>query len=136
MANIVSFADGFTSASSPTVVGGVQEDYTISNNTTGGAVATLSSSSTKAVFADYELRRVTSLGTFQQTGGVIFSYDTSWSLSFGNYMGDEMFVDTIASTEHVKLMINSSTGAITYDSGNMSGTGYVGTLKLNISRMV
>lgn len=136
MARVISFADGFTSATAPTGAGSVIESYTIANNTTGGSIVTLDNTSTKSVFADYELRRSTSLGVFIQSGSLIFSYDGAWALSFGNYMGDEMFIDTIASTEHVKLMINSSTGAITFDSGNMSGTGYTGTLKLNIVRIV
>jgi hypothetical protein len=136
MSRVLAFADGFTSASAPTGAGSVIETYTIANNATGGSIVTFDGSTTRTVFADFELRRSTSLGVFIQSGSLIFSYDGAWSMSFGNYMGDEMFVDTIANTEHVKLMINSSTGAVTFDSGNMSGTSYSGTLKLNIVRIV
>lgn len=133
---ILTFADGFTSASAPTGGGSALESYTIANNTTGGAILTIDSSVSKSAFIDYELRRSTSLGVFIQNGSMILSYDGAWSVSYGNYMGDEMIVDTIASTEHVKLTLNSSTGALTYDSGNMPGTAYSGTLKLNIIRVI
>lgn len=136
MARVISFADGFTSASVPTGGGSVIESYTIANNATSSALFTLDSSTNKSAFADYELRRETSLGVFIQTGSIIFANDGAWSLSFGNYSGDDMIVDTISNTEHVKLSLNSGTGELTYDSGNMSGTGYVGTLKLNIVRTV
>lgn len=136
MVRVVNFADGFTSASAPTGAGSVIETYTIANNTTSGAILTLDSSTSKSAFVDYELRRSTSLGVFIQTGSIIFNYDGSWSMSFGNYSGDEMIVDTIVNTEHVKLTLNSGTGALTFDSGNMSGTSYSGTLKLNIVRII
>jgi hypothetical protein len=132
---VITFSDGFTAASAPTGSSGGVESYLITNNATAGVISTLAQVDGKSVFADYEIRRETSLGVFIQSGSIIFAYDGAWSLSFGNYMGDEIFVDTIANTEHVKLMINSATGAITYDSGNMSGTGYTGTFKLNIVRV-
>lgn len=136
MAAVIDFSDGFTSASAPTGASGNAESYTIANNITGGAVFTMNSTVNKSAFIDYELRRSTSLGVFIQSGSMILSYDGSWSVSYGNYMGDEMIVDTVSNTEHVKLSLNSGTGALTYDSGNMSGTGYTGTLKLNIVRTV
>lgn len=136
MVRVINFAEGFTSASVPTGVGSIQENYTIANNATGGSIFTIDSSLSKSAFADYELRRETSLGVFIQTGSIILAYDGAWSLSFGNYSGDEMFVDVIANTENVILTLNSSTGALTYDSGNMSGTSYSGTLKLNIVRVL
>ena len=132
---VINFADGFTAASAPTGSSGGVESYIITNNVTAGAISTLEQMDGKSVFADYEIRRETSLGVFIQSGSMILSYDNAWSLSFGNYMGDEIFIDTIVNTEHVKLMINSATGEITYDSGNMSGTSYVGTFKLNIVRV-
>lgn len=135
MSNVVNFADGFTSASAPTGAGSVLESYVINNNDTGELLFTLDSTATKSAFVDYELRRSTSLGVFIQTGSMIFAYDGAWSVSYGNYSGDEIIVDTITSTEHVKLTLNTGTGALTYDSGNMSGTSYSGTFKLNIVRI-
>lgn len=133
---VIEFADGFTSATAPTGAGSVIENYTIANSTTGGAILTLDSSTSKSAFVDYELRRSTSLGVFIQTGSLICTYDGAWAISYGNYMGDEILVDTLANTEHVKFYLNSSTGALTYDSGNMSGTSYSGTFKLNIVRIL
>lgn len=135
MTRILSFSDSFTSATAPTGSGLVQEDYVIANNITGGALFTLNQATNKTAFIDYELIRTTSLGTFVQAGSLIMSYDTSWVLTEGNYQGDEMIVAAISSTEHVKLILNSSTGVLTYDSGNMLGTSYVGTFKLNIVRI-
>ena len=73
MVRVIAFADGFSSPSGPTGAGSVIETYTIANNTTGGAILTLDSSTSKSAFADYELRRSTSLGVFIQTGSIIFS---------------------------------------------------------------
>ena len=135
MTRVLNFSDGFTSTTAPTGAGGAQENYTIANNTVGGAILTLNYAINKTAFIDYELIRTTSLGTFAQAGSLIMAYDTSWLLTEGNYQGDEMIVATISSTEHVKIILNSSTGVLTYDSGNMLGTGYSGTLKLNIVRI-
>src|SRR6186997_3358005 len=107
---VLNFSDSFTSASAPTGIGSTQEDYTISNNATAGALFTTAHATNKTVFIDYELRRSSTFGTFVQAGSLIFSYDGAWTLSEGNYYGDEMLVTTIASTEHVKLILNSSTG--------------------------
>jgi hypothetical protein len=133
---VLNFSDGFTSTTAPTGAGGAQENYTISNNTTAGILFTTDYTTNRTVFFDYELKRQTSLGIFVQAGSSIMSYDTSWALTQGNYQGDEIIVDTISSTEHVKLILNSSTGALTYDSGNMTGTSYVGTFKITITRIV
>lgn len=135
-ARVITFSDGFTSASVPTGAGGMQEDYTIANNTTGGALVTFAQADNKTIFMDYELRRTSSGGTYLQSGRLIAAYDGSWLLTEGAWMGDEMIVSTITSTEHVKLTLNSSTGALTYDSGNLAGTSYVGTLKINSVRIV
>lgn len=129
------FSDSFTSTTAPTGLIGVQENYTITNNASNGALFTLDFTVNKTAFIDYELIRKTSGGTFVQAGSLIFSYDTAWAKSEGNYQGDEIIVDAITSTEHVVFSINSSTGVITYNSGNMAGTSYVGTFKLNIMRI-
>jgi len=134
MTRVLSFSDGFTSASAPAGTA-IQESYTIANNTTTGAILTLAQATNKSMFADYELRRVDSGGTFIQSGSFMMNYDGAWTMTYGNYQGDEMLVSTIANTEHVKLTLNSSTGILTYDSGNMVGTGYVGTLKLSAIRI-
>lgn len=131
---VINFSDSFTSASAPSTTLAI-ETYTIANNTTGGAVLTLAQATNKSAFVNYELRRETSGGVFIQTGSLMAIYDGAWSLSLGNFTGDDMLATSITSTEHVILAINSATGAITYDSGNMIGTGYVGTLKISITRI-
>jgi len=131
---IITFADGFSSASAPADAGISRENYLILNNTTAGALFTIDQSLSKSMFADYELRRNTSLGVFIQTGSFTLVYDGAWSISYGNFSGSDMIQDTIVNTEHIKLMLNTATGALTYDSGNMSGTGYTGTFKLNATR--
>lgn len=132
---VISFSDGFSSASAPTGISG-QEDYTIANNITSGAILTLDKTIEKVAFVDYELRRSSSGGVYLQAGSLIMAYDGAWSLSEGNYTGDDMLVSAITSTEHVKLSINSVTGALTYDSGNLAGTSYSGTFKINITRIL
>ena len=136
MSRILTFADGFTSASAPTGAGSIQENYTITNNTTGGALFTLNSATVTTAFADYEIHREDAIESYSQSGSIIMIFNGSWELSFGNYSGHDIFSDTIVTTENVKLMINSSTGAVIFDSGNMSGGSYIGTLKLNIVRIV
>jgi hypothetical protein len=136
MSRVVNFADGFSSASAPTGSGGAQENYTINNSASSQALFTLSSLTTKTVFSDYELIRSSSLGEFKQDGSLVFRYsDGAWAITYGNYSGDEMLVDTIVNNEHCLLVINSSTGAVTISSGTLGGTSYVGTLKLNNVRI-
>jgi hypothetical protein len=133
---ILSFADGFTSASAPTGSTGTIESYTVNNGASSQALFTLLSTQTKTVFSDYELIRSSSLGEFKQDGSLVFRYsDGSWSITYGNYSGDEMFVDSIVNNEHCLLVINSGTGAVTISSGTLGGTSYVGTLKLNNVRI-
>lgn len=136
MSRSLFFSDGFTSASAPTGTGGVLESFLIDNNATGGVLLTLDSLTTRSAFSDYELVREDNLSSYIQTGSIIFKYDGAWSYTFGNYSGDELFVDAIVNTEHVVLSIDSVTGEVTYDTGNMVGTGYNGTLKLNIVRII
>ena len=136
MVRIVTFADGFSSASVPSGASAQQENFTIANNTTSGAILTLDKNTEKSAFFSFELRRSDSLGSFSQLGVMQAVYNSSWSLSFGNFSGDDLVQDTITSPEHVKFSINATTGAITYDSGNMTGTGYSGTFKAYISRIL
>ena len=133
---ILSFADGFTSSTAPTLAGGsLVETFTIANNTTAGALLTFDSTEFKTIFAEYELTRADVGGVYIQQGTIIFAYSgTSWAFQPGNYTGVDMIVDTIANAYEIKLTINSITGVVTYDSGNMS-TSYSGGLKLNLTRI-
>jgi hypothetical protein len=119
---IVSFADGFTSASAPSISEENQENYILNNNQTVTDVIGLlfDSSNYKSVFFDYEIERIGST-IYRQTGSFIAVFNGSWSLSFGNYQGDTILEDTLANPYSVVLTINSSTGQIRYSSGNQPG---------------
>ena len=132
---ILSFADGFTSASAPVIVGGSSlEIYTIANNTTSGSVTFFNPTTYTTIFADFELSREDSGGIYNQQGSIIFAWDgLAWSMQVGSYVGVDMIVETIANPYEIKLMINAF-GLITYDSGNM-GSSYVGKLKLSLTRI-
>lgn len=122
MTRIVSFADGFTSASAPSISEENQENYILNNNQTVTDVIGLlfDSSNYKSVFFDYEIERIGST-IYRQTGSFIAVFNGSWSLSFGNYQGDTILEDTLANPYSVVLTINSSTGQIRYSSGNQPG---------------
>lgn len=134
---VITFADGFTSVSAPSVSGGVQENYTIANNQTAGAILTLNSTINKTAFVEYELIRKTDSFYFKQSGSLIMAFDgTSWSLTEGNFQGDSLInVTGVIDPQDLYLIFNPSTGALTYDSGNISGASYLGTFKLNILRI-
>lgn len=133
------FADSFTSASQPTIEGGSQEDYLILNNQSSGqTIFTVDGSVYKSVFANYELSRTDSLNEFRQAGSFIMSFDgTLWTLNLGSYQGSDLISDTLTSSQNITLTPSTSlgVGSLQYTSGNM-GAGYVGTLKIIITRVV
>lgn len=138
MTRVINFSDGFTSSTMPTLAGGsLFEEYAILNATLGGALFTIDSSLYKTAFVDYELIREDSGDTYIQQGSFILAYDSAvWAIVPGNFTGVDMLRDTtesIANPYEIILDI-SSLGVLTYDSGNM-GVSYVGTLKLNITRV-
>ncbi|MCS6281478.1 MAG: hypothetical protein HUM72_12670 [Dolichospermum sp.] len=122
MTRVVSFADGFTSATSPVVSGASQENYTLNNNQSTSDIAGLiySSSQYKSIFIDYELERVGST-TYRQAGSFLAVFNGTWTLTFGNFQGDSIIEDTLLNTYSVVLSIDSSTGQIRYSSGNQVG---------------
>lgn len=136
-ARLVSFADGFTSASAPSIAGGVQEDYLIPNNTNGISILTLDKTKNVTAFVNYELIRKTDLSYFKQEGSFIMAYDgTAWLLTEGNFQGVSMInVDGVVLPQDVRLILNPSTGVLTANSGNIAGSDYVGTFKLDIVRI-
>lgn len=132
---LLNFSDGFTSSTAPTLAGGsFLETYTILNNTIAGSLLTFDYLENATIFAEYELSRQDVGGVYIQQGTIIFAWDgTTWAIQPGNYTGVDMIVNTIANAYEIELMISGS-GVVTYDSGNMS-TSYVGTLKLNLTRI-
>lgn len=137
MPRIVTFADGFVSASEPPVEIQEPEVYSISNNSSGN-IFSINLTTYKSAFAEYQLTRKTNLGEFIQIGKLsIFHDGANWNMAFGVYNGNDLIVPDIESPEQVKLTISTigGIGTLSYESGNMTGTNYAGSLKLFITRI-
>jgi hypothetical protein len=122
LTRIVTFADGFTSASAPVIAGGSQENYTLLNNQTGTNITGLVFDSTlyKSAFISAEIERIGS-SQFRQTVDIQLYWDgTDWNLTSGNSSGSDILNESITATQHIVLSINSS-GQVSYDSGNLAG---------------
>lgn len=122
MTRIVSFADGFTSASAPVVAGAEQENYTLANNQALTNITGLifDSSAYKSVFVDFEIERIGS-STYRQSGSLILSYNGTWSITFGNYQGDPIIEDVLTEDYGITLSVVGATGQVQYSSNNLSG---------------
>lgn len=122
MTRIVSFADGFTSASAPVVAGAEQENYTLANNQALTNISGLvfDSSSYKSIFIDFEIERIGS-SSYRQSGSLILSYNGTWSMTFGNYQGDPIIEDVLTEVYGITLSVVGATGQIQYSSNNLPG---------------
>jgi hypothetical protein len=122
MTRIVSFADGFTSASAPVVAGAEQENYTLANNQALTNITGLvfDSSAYKSVFVDFEIERIGS-STYRQSGSLILSYNGTWSITFGNYQGDPIIEDVLTEDYGITLSVVGATGQVQYSSNNLPG---------------
>lgn len=122
MTRIVSFADGFTSASAPVVAGAEQENYTLANNQALTNITGLifDSSTYKSVFIDFEIERIGS-STYRQSGSLILSHNGTWSITFGNYQGDPIIEDVLTEDYGITLSVVGATGQIQYSSNNLPG---------------
>lgn len=137
MPRIVTFADGFVSASEPPIEGSEQETYSIANNTTDD-IFTINSEAYKSAFADYELIRKDDSNEYIQAGKISLFYDgVNWNYALGISNGSDLIVSDIESPEQVKLTISTlaGVGTLSYESGNMTGTNYVGSFKIFITRI-
>lgn len=141
MTRIISFADGFTSGSTPTLSGPSVEEYVIANNQASAVsfstAFTIDGSDYKSAFVNFELFREDVSNEYLQAGSFILSYDgTNWALEFGSFDGAEIVSDALTNAYNVILQVSTSVGVgeIKYRSGNM-GSSYVGTLKLSITRI-
>lgn len=119
---IVSFADGFTSASAPVVAGAEQENYTLANNQALTNISGLvfDSSAYKSVFIDFEIERIGS-SSYRQSGSLILSYNGTWSMTFGNYQGDPIIEDVLTEVYGITLSVVGATGQIQYSSNDLPG---------------
>lgn len=136
MSKILTFADGFSSASAPTVEGAAQENYVLANNQALTNITGLifNSSTYKSVFFDYEIERI-GTSTYRQAGNFLAVYNGTWSLSFGNYQGDTIIEDSLLNDFNITLSIDSASGQIKYSSGNQAGH-TSSKIKLNILKVV
>lgn len=132
---IVNFADGFSSASEPSVSGAVQENYTLLNNQTLTNIAGLvfDNSVVKSVFFNYELTRTGTIPR-RQTGAFQMAYNSTWELSFGNYQGDTIIEDVLTQDYGITLSV-TPTGQIQYSSNNQAGH-TSSSLKIYIVRVI
>jgi hypothetical protein len=138
MSLIVSFADGFTSASAPTIAGSSPEEYSILNNQSSFANITgllFDSAVHTTIFMDYEIELSDATPSlYRQSGSLIASYDGSaWLLEAGSYVGDSVLTTSAPIAGEIQLQMSG--GQVQYKSGNMAGGSFSGTLKLSITRV-
>ena len=134
MTRVVSFADGFTSASAPVIAGAEQESYVLLNNQALTNITGLifDSSIYKSIFFDYEIERIGS-AEYRQVGQFVAVYNGSWFLSFGNYTGDSIIEESLENDYGITLSIDSS-GQIKYSSNDL--TGHISSkIKLNVLKV-
>lgn len=137
MSLVLSFADGFSSASAPTLSGGNQESYTILNNQASFVNFTgLDFTGYSSFFADFEIERSETGNEYRQSGKLIGTYDGAfWSLNVGELNGDELYQDSAISNGY-EIMLQMNGQILQYKSGNMTAGSYSGTLKLSIARII
>jgi hypothetical protein len=138
MSLIVSFADGFTSASAPTIAGSSPEEYSLLNNQSSFANITgllFDSAVHTTVFMDYEIELSDATPSlYRQSGSLIASYDGgAWLLEAGSYIGDSVLTTSAPVAGEIQLQMSG--GQVQYKSGNMAGGSFSGTLKLSITRV-
>lgn len=133
MPRIVTFADGFSSASAPDIEGSIQENYTLTNNISSATNINglvFDSAETITAFGSFELTR----GTYHQAGSAMFICDAGvWSISLGNFDGDSILNDALDNTYNVVLSFGTA-GQVQYTSGNLAGSPTT-ILKLVITRI-
>lgn len=146
MTRIVSFADGFTSSSSPDVAGGTQYNFPILNNQTvatpltdeNGDVLVLDLAKTKSAFIKCEISRFDDEDSYLQAIDLkIIHENTGWKLEPGNYIGaDVLQLSDIVSDKDLVIILDPDTGEFSYLSGNMAGDNPEGMLKLIITKVL
>jgi len=138
MTRIVSFSDGFTSASAPDLAGSSPENYPLLNNQSSFVNITgldFDESLVTTAFIQLEIERSDATpALYRQSVSLIASYDGSaWLLEAGSYIGDPMLADLISGVSDVQLQMSG--GQVQYKSGNMLGGSYSGTFKFSITRI-
>lgn len=134
---VVTFADGFVSTTPPVIEGEVRETYTLLNNQSSPVNISgliINSAEFKSAFINFEIERI-GVSTYRQVGSFIAAYNGSWSITFGNYQGDQIINDSLVVPQNITLSIDASTGQVSYTSGNQ--TGHTSSkLKIYITKVV
>lgn len=138
MTRLIEFADGFTSASAPSIAGNSAENYPLLNNQAAFVNITgldFDETITTTAFIALEIERSDATpALYRQSMTLIASYDGSaWLLEAGSFIGDEMLADSVASPQFVQLQMSG--GQVQYKSGNMVGGTYAGEFKFSITRI-
>jgi hypothetical protein len=134
---VLTFADGFVSASPPDVEGRDQESYNLLNNQTNTTLFSIDSAQYKSAFLDFELSRSDVSDSYVQTGSITLFFDgTNWIFSFGLTQNDEIISDSLDNPFNVVFSFTNAlgVGTLKYSSGNM-GASYNGKLKVLITRV-
>jgi hypothetical protein len=138
MTMVVGFADGFTSSSSPELIGLGNEYYPLLNNQSSTQNITgLDLDGYSSAVATFEVERFNNSLSYRQSGTLNFHYDSNtdtWSVTIGAYVGDDILKTVLTNDEDVVLSIDND-GQVGYKTGNMNATGYEGNLKINLNRV-
>jgi len=133
MTRVASFADGFTSASAPTLSSGTEESFTINNNQAATNIG-IDLTGYRAAFATYSLKRTDTVTSIEQSGSIIFHYDGSaWSIEFGTYSGDDVLKSSVSAVTDIALTMSGNN--VQYATGNMTGGTHTGSIKMEIVRL-
>jgi hypothetical protein len=142
MTRVVTFTDGFTSGSAPSLTGGEVNLHTLSNNTADTSLGTfVTETEYTTVFIEYEIQRSVTGTLYRQAGTMIARFDgTTYSLTAGNYVGDDMLITSGAPTgNQVELYLaESGTSGIWllfYSTGDLAGTSHACTVKLSTTKI-
>lgn len=138
MPKIVSFADGFSTSTPPSVESAGQEVFPILNNQSVAQLLEDISPYT-SLFAQFELERMVTGTLKRQVGEFIISYNgATYDINIGNYQGDNLIrtaAEGVTLPEEIVLQV-SGAGLFQYLSGNMVGAAYVGNLKMQLTRVL
>jgi hypothetical protein len=138
MTRIINFADGFTSATEPSIEGLDQENYVIANNAVSTELFTINASVYKSAFFNFELIRSDDTNSYIESGEFkVLFYEGQWNIVKSISIGHEMFSSSIDEAFNVQIYMDTTgdVGSIKYNSGEM-GNNYSGSLKISISRIV
>lgn len=138
MTMVVDFADGFTSNTSPNLIGLGNETYPILNNQSVPVVIDgLIFGGYSSVSGFVEIERSNGSDSFRQIIDFKIRKDDvseTYGIEFGSYSGDDLQQSSVTLPGQVNLTIDDD-GQMFYTSGNMDSFEYDGKLKFNLNRI-